>query len=92
MKIQQYISKASNCGLLSDPEIPLSETDPKVVTLEVRKDLIARVSGEGSVEMVQSWNEEMMLYSKCLLYSRVYSKHSTSISSFNSQSRPVEQV
>ena len=78
--------------MFNNPEIPLSETDPKVVTLEVRKDLIARVSGEGSVEMVQSWNEEMMLYSKCLLYARVYSKHSTSISSFNSQSRPVEQV
>lgn len=52
--------------MLSDPEIPLSETDPKVVTLEVRKDLIARILGEGSVEMVPSWNaadaEEVMLY------------------------------
>lgn len=81
--------------MLSDPEIPLLETDPKVVIIEVRKDLIARISGEGSVEMVQSWNtadaEEIMLYSKCLLYARLYSKHS-SISSFNSQSRPVEGV
>lgn len=62
--------------MLADPEIPLSETDPKVVTLEVRKDLIARIPGEGSVEMVPSWNaadaEEVMLYGKCFLYARLY--------------------
>ena len=92
-EIQQHVSKASNRCLLSDPEIPLLGTDMKSSNSTGQKGYSCKntrggVSRDGTVNDADAVSQIL----SGLPFARLYSKHSTSISSFNSQSRPVQWV